>query len=65
MKVGKTLEVHAGTFTSETPVKPIHAREGRSGHAPGDAGRTAPGSGDDRARYFKGQRLRAKGGMAA
>jgi hypothetical protein len=31
VKVGKTLEVHAGTFTSETPLKPIHAREGRSG----------------------------------
>ena len=27
VKVGKTLEVHAGTFTSETPLKPIHARE--------------------------------------
>ena len=47
VKVGKTLEVHAGTFTSETPLKPIHAREGRSGHAPGDARRTAPGAGDD------------------
>jgi hypothetical protein len=29
VKVGKTLEVHAGTFTSETPLKPIRAREGR------------------------------------
>ena len=46
VKVGKTLEVHAGTFTSETPLKPIHAREGRSGHAPGDARRTAPSAGD-------------------
>ena len=46
MKVGKTLEVHAGTFTSETPLKPIRAREGRSGHAPGDARRTAPSAGD-------------------
>ena len=42
VKVGKTLEVHAGTFTSETPLKPIQAREGRSGHAPDDARRTAP-----------------------
>src|SRR4030095_5631762 len=32
VKVGKTLEVHAGTFTSETPLKPIHAREGRTAH---------------------------------
>jgi len=29
VKVGKTLEVHAGTFTSETPLKPIRARESR------------------------------------
>jgi hypothetical protein len=33
VKVGQTLEVRAGTFTSETPLKPIQAREGRSGHA--------------------------------
>jgi len=46
VKVGKTLEVHAGTFTSETPLKPIHARQDRSGHAPGDARRTAPTAGD-------------------
>ena len=46
VKVGETLEVHAGTFTSETPLKPIQAREGRSGHAPGDARRTAPSAGD-------------------
>src|SRR6185436_13458529 len=25
VKVGKTLEVRAGTFTAETPLKPIHA----------------------------------------
>jgi hypothetical protein len=30
VKVGSTLEVQAGTFTSETPSKPIQAREGRS-----------------------------------
>ena len=47
VKVGKTLEVHAGTFTSETPLKPIRAREGRSGHAPDDARRTAPSTGHD------------------
>ena len=27
MRVGEALEVHAGTFTTETPSKPIHARE--------------------------------------
>jgi hypothetical protein len=32
VKVGETLEVHAGTFTSGTPLKPIQARDGRSGH---------------------------------
>lgn len=34
VKVGKTLEVQAGTFTSETPLKPIQARavaEGTTG----------------------------------
>jgi hypothetical protein len=31
VKVGKTLEVRAGTFTSETPLKPIQTR--RAGHA--------------------------------
>ena len=36
VKVGKTLEVHAGTFTSGTPLKPIQARERRSGHGPAD-----------------------------
>jgi hypothetical protein len=33
VKVGETLEVQAGTITSETPLKPIQAREGRSSHA--------------------------------
>jgi hypothetical protein len=33
VKVGKTLKVQAGTFTSETPLKPIQARASRSGHA--------------------------------
>jgi hypothetical protein len=33
VKVGDTLEVRAGTFTSETPLKPIQARAGRCGHA--------------------------------
>ncbi len=28
VKVGKTLEVHAGIFTAETPLKPIQARAG-------------------------------------
>jgi hypothetical protein len=32
VKVGETLEVRAGTFTSATPLKPIRAR-GRAGHA--------------------------------
>jgi hypothetical protein len=27
VKVGETLEVHAGTFTSETPLKPIQVRD--------------------------------------
>ena len=40
VKVGQTLEVQAGTFTSETPSKPIHAREGRSGHTPSDVRRS-------------------------
>jgi len=31
LKVGKTLKVQAGTFTSETPLKPIQAREEGSG----------------------------------
>jgi len=36
VKVGETLEVHAGTFTSETPLKPIQARhQARAGLAPG------------------------------
>jgi hypothetical protein len=36
VKVGETLEVHAGTFTSETPLKPIQARDRatRAGLAP-------------------------------
>jgi hypothetical protein len=33
LKVGHTLKVEAGTFTSEIPLKPIQAREGRLGHA--------------------------------
>jgi len=37
VKVGETLEVQAGTFTSETPLKPIQRREGPSGHAGGRA----------------------------
>ena len=40
VKVGETLEVQAGTFTSKTPSKPIQAREGRSGHTPSDARRS-------------------------
>jgi hypothetical protein len=40
VKVAETLEVQAGTFTSETPSKPIQAREGRSGHTPSDARRS-------------------------
>jgi hypothetical protein len=31
VKVGKTLKVLAGTFTSETPVTPIQARAGPEG----------------------------------
>jgi hypothetical protein len=38
VKVGETLKVQAGTFTSETPLKRIQAREGVSG----DAGDRAP-----------------------
>ena len=34
VKVGETLEVRAGTFTSESPLKPIQPRDGRAGHAP-------------------------------
>jgi hypothetical protein len=36
VKVGETLEVHVGTFTSETPLKPIQARDQatRAGLAP-------------------------------
>jgi hypothetical protein len=38
LKVGKTLTVRAGNFTSETPLKPIQARgEEGSGYAPDDA----------------------------
>jgi hypothetical protein len=40
VKVGDTLEVRAGTFTAETPLKPIQAREGRSGHSPDDVRRS-------------------------
>jgi hypothetical protein len=36
-KVGETLEVQAGSFTSETPSTPIRAREGGSGHTSSDA----------------------------
>jgi hypothetical protein len=64
VKVGKTLEVHAGTFTSETPLKPVRAREGRSGHAPGDAHRTAPSAGDDGRHTSNGSCSRAQGGVA-
>jgi hypothetical protein len=39
VKVGSTLEVQAGTFTSETPSKRIQAREGRSDHISSDARR--------------------------
>jgi hypothetical protein len=39
VKVGSALEVQVGTFTSETPAKPIQAREGRSGRTPSDARR--------------------------
>jgi hypothetical protein len=59
VKVGKTLEVHAGTFTSETPLKPIHAREGRSGTPQGDARRTAPSAGDVGRDNRERHRLRA------
>jgi hypothetical protein len=48
VKVGKTLEVHAGTFTSETPLKPIHAREGRSGLPTRNQGKPAVPEGADR-----------------
>jgi len=34
VKVGETLEVRAGTFTSETTVTPIQARGGGAGHSP-------------------------------
>jgi len=38
LKAGKTLTVRAGTFTSETPLKPIQARvEEESGYVPDDA----------------------------
>ena len=33
VKIGDMLQVRAGAFTSETPLKPILARERRSGHA--------------------------------
>jgi hypothetical protein len=36
VKVGDTLKVQAGTFTSETPLKPIQPRESRSGHPSGE-----------------------------
>jgi hypothetical protein len=39
VKVGETLQVQAGTFTSETPSKPIQAREGRAGNSPGNGQR--------------------------
>jgi hypothetical protein len=34
VKVGETIEVRAGTFTSAFPLEPIQPREGRAGHAP-------------------------------
>ena len=34
VKEAGTIEVRAGTFTSESPLKPIRAREDRAGHAP-------------------------------
>jgi hypothetical protein len=33
VKVGKTIEVQAGTFTSKTPLTPIQARAGPAGTA--------------------------------
>lgn len=35
VKAGKTIQVQAGTFTSETPLTPIHARSGPQGNADG------------------------------
>jgi hypothetical protein len=37
VKVGETLRVRVGTFTSETPLKPIRARAGSSGPSGGRA----------------------------
>jgi hypothetical protein len=42
VKVGKTLEVHAGTFTSETPLKPIQARASSVTRRATESGRTPP-----------------------
>jgi hypothetical protein len=42
MKVGETLEVQAGTFTSETLLTPIQARESPSDHAPATRAGAAP-----------------------
>jgi hypothetical protein len=45
VKAGETLKVKAGAFTSETRLKPILAREGRSGHGPDAAGRSGSEAG--------------------
>ena len=55
VKVGKTLEVQAGTFTSETPLKPIHA--GRAGPVTPKATRAgrlpAPATSGAMPRFFR------------
>jgi hypothetical protein len=61
VKVGDTLEVRAGTFTAETPLKPIQAREGRSGHSPDDARRSElRGLFPSRSLVFRGGGLRGR-----
>jgi hypothetical protein len=35
VKDAEAVEVRAGIFTSKSPLRPIQAREGRAGHAPG------------------------------
>ena len=58
VKVGATLEVKAGTFTSETPLKPIQAREGPVRRASGDVRRSGSEAGDicDREHIHEGLR---------
>ena len=42
LKVGEMLKIQAGTFTSETPLKPIQAREEGCGDAPATRAGAAP-----------------------